>query len=56
MKKNKINIFELMKNAKPFSSSKSINMVNIPLITKTGGKNVINNIYTNKQRKNFYKC
>ena len=56
MKKNKINIFELQKNAKPFSSSKSINMVNIPLITKTGGKNVINNIYTNKQRKNFFKC
>jgi hypothetical protein len=55
MKKNKINVFELMKKAKPFSSSTTINMVNLPLITKkTGGKNVISNIYTNKQRKNIY--
>lgn len=55
MKKNKINVFELMKKAKPFSSSITINMVNLPLITKkTGGKNVISNIYTNKQRKNLY--
>ena len=54
--KKRINVFELMKKAKPFSSSRTINMVNIPLITKkTGGKNVISNIYTNKQKKPLLK-